>query len=95
MEMMQWLSMCPCLTSAACAACMLVWRRCKDEACLCALAQGSPLSPPHPHPDNAVQTIQALVEPLTIADLAFRQAGNHTGLDEIDEGLRDVLTTVR
>lgn len=58
-------------------------------------AQGDAMSGPSPHPDPAVHTIQALAEPLTIADMAFRQAGNHTGLDEIDNSLRDVLTAVR
>ncbi len=55
-----------------------------------ALASGSAQS----HPDLVVAVIKDLAEPLSIADMAFRQAGNHTGLDEIDSAIKDILDVV-
>jgi hypothetical protein len=41
-----------------------------------------------------VAQIVELAAPLRVVDKMFRQAGNHSALDEVDSGVKDVLSTV-
>jgi hypothetical protein len=50
--------------------------------------------PQEPHPDVVVAQIVELAAPLRVVDKMFRQAGNHSALDEVDSGVKDVLSTV-
>jgi hypothetical protein len=60
---------------------------------------GTPTPPPPPsrpkqHPETVVRVLQGFAAPLGLSDMFFRQAGNHTGLDEVDDSLRSVLQVV-
>ena len=46
------------------------------------------------HPSSVVSHLFELAEPLQLADQAARGAGNQLGLSEVDESIRDIMTSV-
>ena len=53
-----------------------------------------PQPPPPQHPDVVVRLLQALAAPMKLSDGASRLAGNHMALEEVDDGIKDVLAVV-
>ncbi|KAL6765622.1 hypothetical protein V8C86DRAFT_503623 [Haematococcus lacustris] len=43
------------------------------------------------HPESVVRVLQGLSSPLAMCDTAFRQAGDHTGLDSVEDSLQSIL----